>query len=319
MLAVVFTALFPLRGSADMVIMKDEKRIKGVVVEDYRDRIVFSTIDGEIWIMRKKIERIIYDLEEQNFTSLAYYYQDREQYRKAYYYYEKALAVNPDYKEAKQGLSYTEIYIQQTGRRLKLDELKRRNEETEWNKMGGIVYLEKKTSEGPIEAQAERELGLTLKAVNGVYVVSKVTFNSPAKRAKIKKKDILVAAWGRLLAYMEPEDVFKKLLTSGIMDIHVTIERPYFLNLSRGKDSYDAIIGGKLAFTEMEGLKFIEVYEDGSARKKGIKKDDIVVKLQDRSTRYMSFKEVEQIITSRKGDSLSLKIKRNVVIWREKE
>ena len=103
------------------------------------------------------------------------------------------------------------------------------------------------------------------------------------------------------------------------MDIHVTIERPYFLNLSRGKDSYDAIIGGKLAFTEMEGLKFIEVYEDGSARKKGIKKDDIVVKLQDRSTRYMSFKEVEQIITSRKGDSLSLKIKRNVVIWREKE
>ena len=52
--------------------MGDEKRVKGVVVEDYDDRIVLSTIDGEKSIMKQKIERILYDMDEQNFNEEDY-------------------------------------------------------------------------------------------------------------------------------------------------------------------------------------------------------------------------------------------------------
>jgi len=299
-------------ADADTVVMKSGEQVKGVVVEDYNDRIILSTVDGEREIMRDNIERVIYDLEEQNFASLADYYQDRGLYKKAHYYYNKALEINPDYKKARDGLGYVEVYLQHTGRRLKLQQLNRRNEEIEWLRKGGSTV-----NAYDDESGVKKELGLILKEVNGRYVVSSMVANSPAKRAGIRRKDILVTAWGRALTYMEPTEVEKKLLTPGVMDVHVSIERAYFVNLEVTGDKYSSILGAKLDFSDMEGLIFTEVYPGGPAEKIGIKEKDAVVSLQGQSTRYMPFKEVERIVTSRKGDSLSVRIRRDMVIWRK--
>jgi C-terminal processing protease CtpA/Prc len=67
----------------------------------------------------------------------------------------------------------------------------------------------------------------------------------------------------------------------------------------------------------MEGLMVEKVADAGVADLAGIKKGDIVIEIQGQPTRYMSLKSVEGIINSRKGDTLSLKTKRDVVIWKK--
>ena len=85
---------------ADIVVMNEGEELKGVVVEEYDDRIMLSTIDGEKQVMRKDIKKVIFDLEEQNLTSIGDFYQDNKRFEKAAYYYKRALIVNPNYKKA---------------------------------------------------------------------------------------------------------------------------------------------------------------------------------------------------------------------------
>jgi len=62
---------------------------------------------------------------------------------------------------------------------------------------------------------------------------------------------------------------------------------------------------------------FKEVYPGKVADKAGLKEGDVVISLGGKSTRYMSMKEAADIITTKKGDTLSLKIKRDIVLWKK--
>ncbi|MEE8317873.1 MAG: tetratricopeptide repeat protein, partial [Candidatus Omnitrophota bacterium] len=81
---------------ADTVIMKDRTKVKGLVVEEYVDRITLSTVEGEKNILRQEIERIEYDTPEQNFMQLGRAYDAKGWYDKASFYYKKAMEIKPD-------------------------------------------------------------------------------------------------------------------------------------------------------------------------------------------------------------------------------
>jgi len=295
---------------ADIIILKSKEQIKGVVVEDYKDRIIVSTIDGEREIMRQDIKKMTYDMEEQNLTNLGDLYQDKGSYNKAYYYYSKALEVNPDYKRAKDGLSYVGTYLQQTSRRLKLDQLERANEESQWQKRRtGVVELSK-------EEKLERYFGFSIKESKGKFEVRSIKLGSSAAKSGLKKGDVLLEAWGRSVSYMQPEEVMDKLLIPGIMDLQITVERAYRLKLDQKKGKYNILLGGKLGFSEMEGLIFEEVYPEGPADRAGVEKGDVVASLEGNPTRYMSLEEAADIIMNSNDESLLLKIKRNIVMWK---
>ena len=296
---------------ADTVVMSDSERLKGVIVEDYGDRIVISTMEGEKQVMRKNIQRVIYDLEEQNLTSLANFYQDRGMYKEAHYYYEKALAVNPDYEKARDGLNYVGTYLRQTGRRMKMKHIQRRNEDKKW--MEGVRDENPRSG----KERVRETLGIELEDVEGSFKIVEVAPASPAARAGIKRRDVLLSVWGRSIKYTPTSEVMKELLTPGVMDIKVTIGRSFILNLRSGMGGYSSFVGIVFGFSEMKGLIVEKAADAGVADLAGIKKGDIVTEIQGQPTRYMSLKSVEGIINSRKGDTLSLKTKRNVVIWKK--
>ena len=52
---------------ADTIYMQDESIIKGLIVEEHHDRVVFSTADGESPVFRGDIDEIFYDRLEQNY------------------------------------------------------------------------------------------------------------------------------------------------------------------------------------------------------------------------------------------------------------
>jgi len=296
---------------ADTVILNSDERIKGVIVEDYKDRIVVSTIDGEKEIMRNDIKSVIYDLEEQNLTNLGDYYQDQGAYEKAYYYYDKALEVNPEYKRARDGLGYLGTYLQQTSRRIKLDQLDRANEESKWRSRRPSA------TEPTKEEKIERTFGFSLKDEQGKFKIRNIIPGSTADKAGLKEGDTLLSAWGRSVSYMQPEDVMRKLLVPGIMDIQITIGRDYNLELPEKKAKYNVLLGGKLGFSEMDGLILEDVYEGGKAEAAGLRKGDIITGLSGKTTRYMAMEEAADIISEAQGKAVILQIKRDIIMWKK--
>ncbi len=295
----------------DTVVMKNKEYIKGVVVEEYKDRIVLSTVDGEKQIMRKDIANIMFDLEEQNLTNIGDRYQDRKLYKKAYYYYQRALEINPYYKRAKDGLNYVQTYLVNGGRADKLRYIQSLNEQLK-GREGALVYdMQEK------DRHLRDGLGITLKNVGRSYVITSVSKNSPAEKAGIKKGDVLSVIWGRPVKYMEPIEVMNRLLDPTVMDSKLVIERSYMLRLEDRPESYTSLVGIKLDFSEMEGLEVKKVSTQSAAEKAGIKEGDIILEVQGKSTRYMPLKDVENIIYSRRGKDLALKTSREVVIWKK--
>jgi len=63
---------------ADTIYTKEGKEMKGIVVEDYTDRLIFSTIDGEITVMKPDVRELYYDSEEDNLLKLAEQSRERK-------------------------------------------------------------------------------------------------------------------------------------------------------------------------------------------------------------------------------------------------
>jgi len=292
--------------------MKDNQRIKGVVVEEYSDRVLLSTIDGEKQIMRADIRNIVYDLEEQNLTNLGDFYQDKRMYDKAYYYYNKALDVNRNYKKAREGLNYVTTFLQQSDSMAKLKHIQRLNEEQKWGKTPQMA-----SGDTTQQQKVADELGMTIKDIRGMFEVTDVTPLSVSAKSGIKKGDIILGAWGRTVSYMQPDELFDKFLNKTVMDVPLTIARKIKLKLSPGTKGGSAAIGVKFGYDEMEGLKISKIIPNGIAAKSGIKEGDILIEVQGQATRYMDIKEVENIMNSMNGSDIRIKVKRDIVLWRK--
>ena len=73
---------------AETVQLKDAKELKGLVVEEHHDRIILSTENGEIPVLRDEILKIDYDNPAQNFIQAGRAYEDKERWPEALAYYE---------------------------------------------------------------------------------------------------------------------------------------------------------------------------------------------------------------------------------------
>ncbi len=309
-LFVILSLAFYKSALADTVIMRDGREIKGVVVEDYTDRIVISTIDGEHELMRDDIRQIIYDLEEQNLKALGDHYRDRSRYAQAYYYYKKALEINPGYQKARDGLDFAANYLQQRGRLDKLRHIEDMREGDRW-RMG-------------LPDEEPQEIREVLRSVLGLgfgdeqdrFLVTDIVAGSPASESSLAPGDRLASCWGRRVKYMHPEDVYEKLLHPGAVKVNLTFERETLPELGSDSTSAFELLGARFRHERLTGLKIDSINADGPAKKAGLREDDMVHYIQGISTRYMPEKEIEEIIRSRAGKTLSLKIERAETLWR---
>jgi C-terminal processing protease CtpA/Prc len=303
-------AVFPAKVFSDTIVMKDDQRLKGVIVEDYQDRVMLSTMNGEKTLMKDGIANIIYDQEEQNLANLGDFYMDRKMYDKAHYYYNKALEVNPGYKRAKDGLTYAGTHLQQSTRLEKLDHIQRLNDVKAW-------ASGKKTADEGRTDTLKDVLGISLQNDQGNYKVANVVPSSPAEKAGVAKGDIVYSAWGRPLAYMSPDEVLDKLLSPGIMDVQVIIIRNIQLPLKGGMGTYKDALGAELAYSDMEGLIVKNIRSGSPAAMAGLNNKDVVINIGEDSTRYMSLEEAGRLIEAGKGANININVKRETVIWKK--
>ncbi|MBN2453706.1 MAG: PDZ domain-containing protein [Candidatus Omnitrophica bacterium] len=306
MIAVLSFICLAEEAPADTIIMHDGKEIKGIVVEDYKDRIVFSTADGEITVMKSDVRQLSFDSEEENLVKLAEQAADRRDYDRAMGYYEMALKARPDFPSARQGMVFLRGSIFRKEESMKFDDIKRREEIEEYGGAGqGRAAAEELKD---MEKILARSIGIAISLQGNMPEIITVDLGSPAQEAGLKRGDILVSVWDKLTGYMSLEEILELILERSALEIQCVIQR----------DITAPIRGVSLAM-ELEGLTIADIKRDSRAEAAGLKKGDLIVAINDQKTRYMPLKKAIELIKNTEEDSVKLRILRDITIWRRGE
>lgn len=301
----LYTLCFTLFSHADTIYKNDGSETKGIVVEDYNDRIVFSTANGEKMIMKSDIKELYYDDEEENLIKLAEQAKEKQDYTKALTYYEMAFKANPNLKAAKDGLVFLQGYLFRKEEAQKEDDVKKRDD---IERQGAGAAIEPVVSDEISEksARLKKTLGITLGMKGNFPVIENVQPHSAAYDAGLEKGDKLTAIWSRLTGYMELTEVMNALLDKPSLELKCTFERAVKVPNGLGA-----------SFTmEFDGLTIASIHEGGPAQQSGLRKGDLITEIDGKSARYMPLKNAVNAIEHAKGDAVNLTIRREVLIWR---
>jgi len=292
----------------DTIYTKENKELKGIVVEDYKDRVVFSTADGEITVMKPDMRELYFDDEEDNLISLAEQAKARQDYEKAYAYYDIAFKANPRSRAAKDGLVFLQGFLFRQEEAKKEDEVRRRGE---FERYGPTAATEKIFKEETDDAaqKLKESAGIALMVKGGFLEVIGVEPGSPAHEAGMRKADRLVSIWGRLTGYTPIKEVMKKLIERGSLEIKCAIERTIGLGAAE--------LSGVSFSMELDGLTVSAMKNASPSLETALKKDDLIVAIDGNSTRYMPLKKAVDLIKASKKDSVKLTIRRDIIIWRK--
>lgn len=292
---------------ADSITLSDGKEVKGIVVEEYGDRVIMSTYEGEKTIFKKNIRGINFDLPEQNLSKLGDNAMAKREYKKAYFYYSKANKANPDYAYASDKMNYIVGYLFRKEGEGKLKDVQRMQEVEDWPK---------RSEETSSEKELEERFGMRVKEKKGAIFIAKVIKNSPAYSADLREGDKLISVWGRLTGYMSPDEICRLLLEESPGEIKFNFERVIILHKAKLPQDYSSVIDGSFDML-FDGLTVTELSEKGSGYKAGLRKNDLIVSIDGVSTRYMPIGEAVKKIEDTDYDRVRFVVMRSATMWRE--
>ncbi len=273
---------------ADVIYLKSGGTLKGLVVEQHRDRIVVSTEGGEQTFFRKDVDDIFFDDPERNYLYLGSEALDSGDFDLARGLFQKSLQIRPHFPEAEEAIR-------------RLDDLQLRK----------ATPLEKEPD--PLAVLKSRwglELGLTERYPQ----VRPAREGSLAARMGLLSGDLLISVWGSSAAYLSLEDVSKALLGPPGSQVRVTLRR----NLKLPKHSTgDRFWPGMTWEMDRLGLTVTAVTPGGVASSQGFLPLDRVTAIHGRSTRYLPLSKAQRILEEAKDKGLDLTIERDLLIFRE--
>lgn len=293
--------------NADTIYTKDGKELKGIIIEDYRDRIIFSTIDGQVTVMKSDVKELYFDTEEQNLIKLAEQARDKNDYIKSFVYYDKAFKMNPNSKAAKDGIVFLQGYLFKKDMSQKEEVVRRHNEFEQRGQVSAIKSDEEQFNE--YLKKLRTEAGITLMTTDAVTRIESVRPGSSAESSGIKRGDILVAIWGRLVGYMSLKEVVETLLEKNSLETKIALERNITVKVRR-RDS----IGATLSM-QFDGLTISAVNDGSTAAEAGLRTNDIITAINGSSTRYMPLKKAIALIKRSRDGKVNLTVRKDVVMW----
>ena len=304
---------------ADTIYTNDGQETRGIIIEDYKDRVVMSTIDGEVTLLKSDIKQLFYDSEADNLVKLAEQSRERGDMIKAFAYYDMALRSDPNSKAAKNGIIFLQGYLFRKEQVKKEDEVKKREE---FENFGAARISEEKTTQektAEMTAVMLKVLGIALSEKEGKQIINRVRMNSPAEEAGVIRGDTIVAVWGRLTRYMPLGEVMEALLEKSSMEIKCTIERSVAVPVTPDRPimaSLKDMIGATFRM-EFDGLTVSDVTSNSPALEAGLAKGDIIVEIGNKSVLYTPLNKAVAMMRNSRGGVILLKIRRDLLIWRK--
>ncbi len=309
----LYLSLCPL-AQADTVTLKSGESIKGLAVEHHSDRIIFSTVDGEKSLLLQDIQDIKYDDPEQSFLQIGKKYEEQNKLGESLAYYEKALEINPDLEEARKAASGVRNRFWAETSKGPKDEIQR--QQLIYDAWGQGRDIKELMNEQVVKAGAllRKNLGLTLEKKDDWVRLQAVSLGSDGAMAGLKHGDRLVSVDGVSLRYLTVEVVQTKMLMPRYSSFNLEIERDILLPRSKAGRLKDMGFDLKL---EYQGLVIDRVEEKSIAAKYGLKTHDLLVQVEGKPTRYLSLKEVKQLVEDSKAEKVKLSVRRGAFLSRK--
>lgn len=291
--------------------MRDRRRIKGLVVDEYADRIIVSTGDGEKTLMKSDVQSVLYSSEEDSLMRKAFGYLDRGRPVEAYNMFGNVLEISPDNDRARD----MRIYI-----RGSMESAIREN-------FSGTMLREKAGHAGirstGAGSQAGKTLGFHLEKGEKNVIVRDVKKDLALYSAgDLEPGDRIVKVGGIFTAFMDPEEVYGLLLAK--TEVNLTLERtvfpeiPYRRGILGGLFSgrYRNMLGAALKLYR-QGITVEDLVRGGTFCLAGIREGDLVWSIDGKSTRYMPVSEAVDVISRNRGRTIEIVVRRNMTLWRK--
>lgn len=288
-------------STADTLLLRDGTEVKGLILNEYKDRIVVSTASGEKYFMKSAIKSASYDSEARELLQKARNEVKRGEYIKAYYSYEKVVELDPKIEEAGERLMFLRKYLENKVR-----------DDIGSGIARGNANISLKDPKGPLE-KLQDKLGITLSPGEKYAYISALTDKAGTKG--LKENDRIVSIWGEMTAFMGPEEVAGLLLW--LHESRLIIERTVAVDLNSDNEvqgKYDRVIGAKLGL-ERKGVVVVDVDNEGPFVKAGIKKGDNILAVDGKDTTYMPMGTLTGMIMEGQGRTAEFVVRRNLTLW----
>ena len=282
----MFTVFLP-SAYADVVYTKTGQELKGLVVEEHKDRIVLNTEANERSISRQDIDDIFYDDPERNYLYLGKQALEGNDFGSARLLFRKSLQFNPRFQEAADALSLLEDMQKKQAPSEKV-----RDPESALETRWGLM----------LEPSADRPL------------VKSVRKGSLADQSDIRVGDKLVSLWSDSLSFRPIPEVAAALLGPAGSVVKLAVQREISIpkGTSRSKDWPGLIIE-----TERLGLAVITIEPGQAAASAGVRPGDRLTAVNDRSTRYLPSEEARRMIRQAASKGITLTIERDLIVKRQ--
>jgi len=292
---ILFLILLASAAAADTIRLKSGgEPLNGLVVDEYADRVILSTVDGEKEILRSDIKDVLYDTPEQGLSALGRSYEAIGRLEDALTYYQRALEANPEYKEARDAVTDVSVKIQIA-----------RMSSPRGSALKPVAQVN--IAQSVKEKELADKFGLSLFEESGLIKIAAIKESSPAKRAGFRENDAIVAVKSVPLRYAKTEEVIDRLLGQRYSQGAIKIERYIAIPTKSRQDP------GITIALEPTGPVVNALRENSPADKAGVKAGDLIYVINGVSTRYKSLRAVNTML----GEGpLELSIRREITIER---
>ncbi len=300
-LAFLLTAV----SSADTVVLKNGLSVKGLILNEYKDRIVVSTADGEKYFMKSDIRSASYDSEARLLLQEGRNQVKKRQYVKAYYTYKKVLEMDPRIEEARKRVGFLKRFLENKALSEITGNIAKRNE-----------FVNGKNARTPTREVADR-LGLVLDAgERHVYVAGVINKDAAGPKAGLKEGDRIVSIWGEMTAYMDVDEVAG--LLSAPHESSFVIERTVVVGLDHGNPglfkNIKNIIGAGLEL-KREGVRVADLSPHGPFEKAEIEAGDLLCGINGKDVKYMPMSRIYSTFRNNQDKNIECVIRRDISIW----
>jgi C-terminal processing protease CtpA/Prc len=132
--------------------------------------------------------------------------------------------------------------------------------------------------------------------------------------AGLRRQDRLVSIDTQSLRYLNADIVAKKMVSPRYSSFTLEYERDYKVEKEAGGKVWNDL--GLSLKLEYQGIVVEKVLPDSPAARSGLKANDLVAQVNGQSTRYMPMAKVMEIIRGGGQGSVSLSIRRSVILTR---
>ncbi len=279
---------------ADTIYLTSGETVKGLVVEEYNDRIVLSTYKGEVQMLSSSIDEIFFDNEEQNYKYLGDKALENNDFDRALSFYQKAYQINPESGQI-------------------ADAFPRLIDAIDRHKL--------KIKAGESMAKLKQQSGIIIENFKDKIRVKSVSKNSPAQKAGMVAGDFIIDVWGSSLMFMNDAEAAQAMIGAPSRPVKISIEKNITVPMKSVCWINKFFPCFHFANSDFEvslkpvGLIVDKVNTQGPAGENVLHVMDIITHIDGESTKYMPLSSARKKIYNSPKEII-LTVKRQVVLTR---